>query len=954
MRKSFFLFVFCVLTTFQGYAQTSSDVPFSLAGEWKVTMDNADKSAKIAHFIGLPGTIDTRRLGYAPHDTLETTHLTRLYGYKGAALYERDIDIPKAWKGQKLQLFLERTKPSWLYIDGIRMDSCNDICTPQRYILQPLKPGKHHLGILVDNSRGIPQQIYASSHMYSEDTQTNWNGVIGEISLQPLQPFTCSQMLISGQYAKRQISLSYVFDGNIKKGKVAFEIYEKDAKGISTLLFSKEMGSESTFNGIIQLPTEVEIESWDEFSPHLYIVKLLVNKEAIASKTFGFIDFEAKNHHFYANGKMTFLRGKHDACVWPQIGHTPMDTASWVSYFKTLRDDYGINHIRFHSWCPPEAAFEAADELGIYLQPELPFWGDFNEKDTTLMTFLRKEGVNILREYGHHPSFRMLALGNELWGSIDEMGRFLTSYRQIYPSKLYTFGSNYGLGWQGIKPGIDYFTTCRNGGEAWGNYNTHTRGSFGFCDAYEGGILNHFYPNSSRNFDAACDAANVPIISHETGQFQTYPDFSKEMAEYMGVLYPYNMGVFQRRLAANGMADEALAFHEASGKWAAELYKADIEMDLGTKNMSGFQLLDIQDYPGQGSAYVGILDANMQPKGTITPKEWRQFCAPMVSMLKMDKFCYSVNEHFKAKFLVANYFPQHFSKITPWCLQFGVKDSNWNGVIRQGLTEVGEIDEDLSLKYGPIKHPVCVTLKIGFLDDTGTWQEGWCNNTYRIWIYPVYQKEKKKDIVETSVLSDEIGKQLMAGTKVLWMPDSMTFVKDSALLQNTVGGLFETDYWNYRMFKTICENNKKAVSPGTLGLYIANPKHPIFTDFPTDNRTSWQWFAPVKQSRPLILDNFDNAYRPIVQVIDNIERNHRLGLIFEFAVGKGKLLVCMSDLRKTLQYPEGQSLYHSILNYMDSSDFQPSTSITWKALKTAVYGQLAEKKLQDLNNISQY
>ena len=232
-----------------------------------------------------------------------------------------------------------------------------------------------------------------------------------------------------------------------------------------------------------------------------------------------------------------------------------MDLDAWRDYFSTC-EAYGLNHVRFHSWCPPEAAFVAADEYGIILQPELPFWGDFNDKDTVLMKFLHKEGENILRTYGHHPSFRMFALGNELWGNIDKMAEFIADFRQIAPDKVYTFGSNYYLGYQGVKPGMDYFTTCRVGGEGWGNYNTHTRGSFSFADAADGGMINHFYPNTMMNFEEGCKLAfpegsewtkAVPVISHETAQFQTYPDFD-EIKKYTGVLYPYNLPQSQWRL----------------------------------------------------------------------------------------------------------------------------------------------------------------------------------------------------------------------------------------------------------------------------------------------------------------------------------------------------------------------------------------------------------------------
>ena len=307
--------------------------------------------------------------------------------YKGKARYSRYIDIPRMRRKQQLMLFLERTKPTEVYIDGQLIGSSNDISTPQRYLLpRNLRAGKHRLTIVVDNGGGVPEQLYGSSHAYTEDTQTNWNGIIGKLSL----------------------------EWNVE-----------------------------------HLATRHSQPKTD------YTLKIA-------------------HRHFYADGHRIFLRGKHDACVWPLTGHTPMDVKSWKDYFFKCTE-YGINHVRFHSWCPPEAAFVAADEMGIFLQPELPFWGDFNAKDSVLMAFLHKEGENILREYGHHPSFAMFALGNELWGSIDKMAGFIDDFRKIAPHILYTFGSNYYLGYQGVKPGMDYFTTCRVGGEAWGSYDTHTR-----------------------------------------------------------------------------------------------------------------------------------------------------------------------------------------------------------------------------------------------------------------------------------------------------------------------------------------------------------------------------------------------------------------------------------------------------------------------------------------------
>ena len=837
-----FIFHLSLLTS------TAQSLVMDLSGTWQFALDRqrlVHPDYILTETVQLPGTTDTNKKGDPLIKKDETTHLSRIYSYKGRAWYKRQVAIPADWQGQPVYLFLERTKPTEIYVDAKFVGASNDISTPQVFDLSKwLTPGRHDLAIMVDNGNDVPEQLYANSHAYTEDTQTNWNGIIGRIEL---------------------------------------------------------------LNG---LPSAAQIEE----HPNLK-------------------DFHIEGQHFYANGHLIFLRGKHDACVWPLTGHVPMDVEAWRNYLGECAA-YGLNHVRFHSWCPPEAAFVAADELGIILQPELPFWGDFNDKDTVLMQFLHKEGENILRWYGHHPSFRMFALGNELWGSIDKMAEFIEDFRRIAPDKVYTFGSNYYLGYQGVKKGMDYFTTCRVGGEAWGSYNTHTRGSFSFADAADGGMINHFHPNTTMNFEEGCALADVPIISHETAQFQTYPDYD-EIQKYTGVLYPYNMEVFRSRLEKAGMQDQAKAFHQASGLWSLQLYKQDIEMDLRTPNMAGFQLLDLQDYPGQGSAYVGILDAFMDPKGLCTVREWREWCAPVVPLLVADKFCFTNEEGIHAKVQIANYSGESLKgKKLSWEVSSDLK-----GEIvlpdGEGLIEAGALIISLSRYDKPTQLQLLLNI-----DGTEY------HNTYDLWVYPTKDnlKRLKKKVIVTNVLTEDIARQLEKGKNVLLMPDSSKLC---------VGGLFQTDYWNYRMFKTICEGNKKSVSPGTLGI-LTDPRHPIFRSFPTEMHTNWQWFPVIKNSHPMILDNTGSDYRPIVQVIDNIERNHKLGLVFEFAIGKGKLLVCMADLEKASDYPEGRAFYRSVLEYMTSKDFAPRTHITLDDFHRLMTTDVVEGKIGELNNISPY
>ena len=782
-----------------------------VSGEWGLYLDPAGVAtvdsllgeradSLFADTIVLPGTTDLAGKGIAavePQDgqPVETSRLTRRHSFVGKAWYRKKVVAPYVWREKDLALYLERTKATKLYLDGALVDSCNDVSTPQLYNLGKLRPGVHTLILCVDNGGGVPPQVIKSSHLYSDDTQTNWNGVIGRIEFGPMETFS-------------------------EKLPVA------------------EM-------------------------PRLEVV----------------------DGRFMASGKPVFLRGKHDACVFPLTGHTPMDKTTWINYFRRCKD-YGINHVRFHSWCPPEAAFSAADELGIYLQPELPFWGTLEGEE--LLAFLRKEGQNIVRTYGHHPSFAMFSLGNELWGEKAAMQELVAAFREATPQILYTNGTNAFLGWQGYVDGMDFFATCRTRGEAYGEFNTHVRSSFAFCDAMDGGILNHFYPGTTRNFVEALEGVPMPVISHETGQFQSYPDYS-QIDKYTGPLAPYNLMEFRRRLDIAGMAAQAGDFHRASLRWAFELYKADVEMCLRTPGLGGFQLLDIQDYPGQGSAYVGILDAFMDPKGDIDPAEWRQFCSELVPLAEFGKYCWSEDEVFHAHVKVANFTGED---------------------LVEGEGEY-EIDKPVSELLDTVKAPARIDLR---LSARTAGYEG--VNSWPIWVYPADNQPDRSGITIVRKLDNAALKALEAGKKVLLMPSDTT---------GTVGGLFQTDYWNYRMFKQICESNGKPVSPGTLGI-LTDPAHPLFREFPTEEHTDWQWFPVLKASRPMILDAL-RGYKPIVQVIDNVERNHRLGLVFEFAAGKGKLLVCCSDLESVLDCPEGRQFYKAVLDYMRSDDFQPSVEL---------------------------
>lgn len=943
MKETFFS-AFCLLLLMNACMNNTDKYirpRIDLSGKWAFRMDSV---SAYSDSLLLPGTTDTNKKGIKNEKMDETTYLSRTYSYSGKVWYQKTVTVPENWKDKNITLFMERTKPTQVWVDDKPVGSNTDISVPQTYDLsEALFPGEHTITIMVDNGASVPKQVITSSHAYTESTQTNWNGVIGKFYIEAVDKCHIKNIQVYPDYDAKNALVKVEFSGIESADAPAIikceaETWNTDKK--QNIKIEQKLEKISSKVCELMLDLGENAATWSEFNPALYRVNVSLscgNMSDSKSVNFGLRKFETKGTQFSINDMTTFLRGKHDACVFPLTAHVAMDVDSWRHYFRVAKE-YGINHYRFHSWCPPEACFEAADIEGIYLQPELPFWGGLNSKDSVLVSFLRKEGVAIQNEYSNHASFVMFALGNEISGEDAVLRELIGTFRKIEDRHMYAYGSNNNLGFKGQQEGEDFLVTCRVGQENDTSFVTHARASFSFADAYDGGYMNHTYPNTRMDFSGAVSRCFVPVIGHETGQYQVYPNY-KEMEKYTGVLEPRNFAVFKKRLEDAGMGGQAEDFFKASGRWAAELYRADIEMNLRTEGMGGFQLLDLQDYPGQGSAFVGILDAFMDSKGLIKPEEWRQFCNEVVPMVKMSSYTYSSDQPFEGEIYIANYSKDSLSEDLEWKLSGAdgrtLALGNEKIDIPQGkLGFVKELSVDLS---SVSKAEKCMlSLKIG---NTGY------ANSYPVWVYPAKLDFSHSENIVVADNLASLKKELERGKKVLYFPNLEKYK------ESTVGGLFQTDYWNYRMFRTICENIKKPVSPGTMGL-LMNPIHSLFTEFPTEYHTNWQWFPIIKSSRPLILDNTPSEYKPIIQVIDNIERNHKLGLLFEFKVGDGKLLVCMADILSVQDKPEARQFYYALLKYMDSDSFNPSFSVEANELSRIFECKGAKSSIQSLRNIS--
>jgi hypothetical protein len=470
-----------------------------------------------------------------------------------------------------------------------------------------------------------------------------------------------------------------------------------------------------------------------------------------------------------------------------------------------------------------------------------------------------------------------------------------------------------------LAAGDDFWVTCKTG------KTLPVRGAF-FQGDYLNAHIEYVSPSTMVDFSESIAGIPVPVISHENGSFEVSPDF-REIPQYTGVTRARNLEIFRERLRVAGMLDQAHDFVRASGALSVICHREDIESTLRTPDLGGFQLLDIQDFPGQGTALVGILNVFMESKGLITPEAWRQFCCETVPLLRMKKYTWTTDETFIGRVEVAHYGQADLpdARVT-WTITGRDGKKAASGAfdpmtIKQG--KVFEVDM-FALPLRDIVAPQKLTITLAV---EGTKYR----NEYEIWVYPpkVDTSVPKGVLVADSFSAAATQQHLAAGGKVLLLP------KLDKLPYSVEGG-FQTDFWS-PMFADAARKRGLPVPPGTLGI-LCDPNAPALAGFPTDFYSNWQWWHLVKNSRPIILDDTPQSYRPTVQMIDNFVTNHKLGLIAETRVGKGAMLICSIDLLGHQDKPEARQLLHSLLRYIDSAAFAPKAEVDAELLKKLLPG----------------
>jgi len=830
--------------------------------------------------------------------------------YAGAAWYQRDIDIPEEWRGKRIVLFLERAHwETRVWVDGKSFGANTALATPHEHELGlSVLPGKHVLTIRVDNRMVV--DIGENSHSVSDHTQGNWNGIVGRIELQATPPVRIDDLEVFASAADKPVVVrGRIVDATRQpgRGEVLISSRRVEAGNASPSLAHVSV-TWAAGGGEFETQLPGEFETWDEFNPVLYEVtaSLLDSSQSVR---FGRRDITTQGTQFVLNGRKLFIRGTLECAIFPATGHPPVDVDSWKRIIRIAKA-HGLNNIRFHSWCPPEAAFVAADELGFYYHVECSSWpnqstalGDGKPVDK----WIYEEADRILEAYGNHPSFLFLLSGNEPGGTHHQefLSKWVSHYRDKDARRLYSSGA----GWPQL-PENQFLVTAKPRIQAW-RAGLKSR-------------INSKPPETETDYRDYISQSTVPVISHEIGQWCVYPNFD-EMVKYTGYLKPRNFEIFRDRLEEHGMAGQARDFFLASGKLQTLCYKEDIESALRTPGMGGFQLLDLHDFPGQGTALVGVLDPFWDSKGYVMPEEYARFCNRTVPLARLPKRVFASDETLEAAIEVAHFGPRPLrGAVAEWKV---VDDAGTALVAGQLLPKDIPVDNGVSvgkvsIALGELGAPRRFKLVVR-LDGTSF------ENDWDFWVYPKAQADpRSRSVTIARDLNPDTLAALESGGKVLLLIPAGSVAPDPKLGKIELG--FSSIFWNTAW--------TARQAPHTLGIFC-DPKHRALSGFPTDDHTNWQWWYLLGPERAgaMILDQLPSGLKPIVQVIDDWFTARRLGLIFEAKVGKGKLLVSSIDLETGLEGNlVARQLRSSLLNYAASDRFDPKTEVTVEQLKSLV------------------
>ncbi|MCA9881599.1 MAG: hypothetical protein KC708_01455 [Anaerolineae bacterium] len=850
------------------------------------------------------------------------------YEYEGIAWYSREIGIPDDWSGQRIELRLKGVRwRSRVWVDDTYMGEQDSLSVSHIYdVTSAIQAGKtQRITIQIDNRMLYPLE---ESHINSLQTGTRWGGITGGIELA----------------ARPQISIADLKSyPDIHNNRFKFDIrLTQPADDLTLHIKVSDPDSGSTFENRCDVTSQSvsltvdlgeQAHLWSDDDPHLYLVECILEQAGnaidVVDKRVGLREIAVDGKKILLNGKAVFLRGYVDCCIFPQTGYPSWDSEHYQRQFHIAKS-YGFNHVRLHGWTAPEPFWDAADEIGMLVQTELPHWStQYRKSDVPpaedVHQYLARELELIVDTLNTHPSWVMFSNGNELIPAEGHQGLLdlVELGRSLDPSRIYTDQTGFGR-MPAPNRDVDYLIqSC--------NWHPPKK------------IYDAASDDTTQDFAAITALSDRPLIGHEHGQFTMYVRPS-EAEKYTGPIEPTWLESVAASFEAKGISDRVDDYILASGIHIVRTYKENIERARRTPDLSGIQLLDIRDFPGQGHATTGILDMFWDSKGLVEPETFAQFNGAVVLLMRLPSPTFYNGDTVRLQIDVSNFSGHRLSGKLEWKLQCDAHQF-------QGEVDVVEVSNGtvttiahLSIPTPPDREAYQWSLTVGLNSVENQWD---------LWSFPHPQKSQQQRFMRTRIeelrhlLPDADYGDEFGGTMLTWnttqplldascelaISDRLSLrllqylhdggavwlMPSKTTLYDYVPTRYLPPFWSYLHFP----DNVSSV----MGMIIHD--HPALRQFPHDGHSNWQWYSLVNQTPAICLDSVPSV-QPIVEVVDNFNRAKKLAYAFEAQVGRGRLFVStwrLPDIN-VVGRPEASFLLSNVLDYLIGDGFKPETNLS--------------------------
>ena len=765
--------------------------------------------------------------------------------YVGEAWYRKTVDVPAAWKGRRIWIKFGGVKScGWVFVNGRQVALVDNYCATEKYEITDLvEPGKPATVVVnVSNSRPSRKGLMSILH--------RWGGIYRDVELEATPQVFVDDAWVRGDFDKREACVEVETKGGGGQGIEDFSLRATVEKETVQVPLST---STSSLHLVVPLRN---FRAWSPEAPNLYTAKVELVRGGTVVQTrferFGVRKLEVVGREFRLNGKPFFIRGFGDDFVYPLTGLSPADRDVHRSHLRKARAA-GFNYVRLHTHCELPEYFEAADELGVMIQPELPYYSDV---PTEGFPFDPKRDVTELwRNYRRHPSFATYSMGNE--GSFgDELDRRLHRYiKAMDPDRLKI------------------------------NHDVHNR-SLTTPDRsdYDGGPINMWARGSVRT--------ERPFVTHEYLNLSVKTD-SRTESLYTGVWEPpVTREARAKWLARFGLGhDWGDRLQDAQHALQKVWQKRGIECARSDAGCGGYIFWTINDvvvWNAKAESYSaqGLFNPfwEVKPRGA-TAADFARFNSPSCVLVDMfpSNCVFAAGDRLTADVLFA-----HFGEMdlvdaqVAWSLDAAGRTLA-GGTVPVGTVRLGPVRKltSVTVSVPDVERPVKASLAVSVADVSNAWD---------LWLFPKgpSHAEIVADAAKRSVVVAEAGSD--AAKAAIGRGDNLISIAGAGGKENVRLG-----WWNM------------GTQVGT-----AIKEHPALAGIPHDGTMSPLFFRLVKDTGlPLPAEGIS----PDEMIIVGEGGEKCFCYLAERKEGESRLLEC-HGLDLVSDTPEGNAVLRSFVDHL--------------------------------------